>query len=101
LHNDELHSLYSSPNIVRVIKSRRVRWAGNVARMEEGTGVYRVLVGRPEGMRPLERPGRMWEDKIKLDLREIGFDVANWVRLAQDRVQWRTFVNTVMNLRVP
>jgi hypothetical protein len=72
LHNDELHSLYSSPNIVRVIKSRRVRWAGHVARMGEGRGVYRVLVGRPEGKRPLGRPRRRWEDNIKMDLRGIG-----------------------------
>jgi hypothetical protein len=87
LHNDELHSLYSSPNIVRVIKSRRVRWAGHVAREGEGRGVYRVLVGRPEGKRPLGRPRRRWEDNIKLDLRETGTDGANWIRLAQDRVQ--------------
>jgi hypothetical protein len=101
LHNDELHSLYSSPNIVRVIKSRVLRWAGHVARMGEGRGVYRVLVGRPEGKRQLGRPRRRWEDNIKLDLREIGIDRANWIRLAQDRVQWRSFVNMVMNLRVP
>jgi hypothetical protein len=99
LHNDELHSLYSSPNIVRVIKSRRMRWAGHVARME-GRGVCRVLVGRPEEKRPLGRPRRRWEDNIKMDLRETGIDEANWIRLAQDRVQWRAFVNTVMNLRV-
>jgi hypothetical protein len=72
LHNDELHNLYSSPNIVRVIKSRRMRWAGHVARMGEGRSVYKVLVGRPEGKRPLGRPRRRWEDNIKLDLREIG-----------------------------
>jgi hypothetical protein len=101
LHNDELHSLYSSPNIVRVIKSRRMRWAGHVARMGEGRGVYRVLVGRPEGKRPLGRPRRRWEDNIMMDLRETGIDGANWIRLAQDRVQWRTFVDTVMNFRVP
>jgi hypothetical protein len=101
LHNDELHSLYSSPNIVEVIKSRRMRWAAHVARMGEGRGVYRVLVGRPEGKSPLGRPRRRWEDNIKLDLREIGFDGANWIQLAQDIVQWQTFVNTVMNLRVP
>jgi hypothetical protein len=101
LHNDELHNLYSSLNIVRVIKSRSMRWAGHVARMGEGRGAYRVLVGRPEGKRPLRRPRRRWEDDIKMDLGEIGIDGANWIRLAQDRVQWRAFVNTVMNLRVP
>jgi hypothetical protein len=100
-HNDELRSLYSSPNIVRVIKSRRMRWAGNVARMGEGRGVYRVLVGRPEGKRPLGRPRRRWEDNISLDLREIGIGRANWIQLAQSRVQWRACVKTVMNLRVP
>jgi hypothetical protein len=100
LHNDELHNLYSSPTIVRVIKSRRLRWAGHVACMGEGRGVYRVLVGRPEGKRPLETPRRRCEDNIKMDLREIGLDGANWIQLAQDRVQWQTFVNMVMNLRV-
>jgi hypothetical protein len=99
LHNDELHSLYPSPNIVRVIKSRRMRWAGHVARM--GEEIYRILVGRPEGKRPLERPRRRWEDNIKMDLREIGIDGANWIRLAQDRAQWRAFVKTVLNLGVP
>jgi hypothetical protein len=77
LHNDELHSLYSSPNIVRVIKSRRMRWAGHVARMGEGRGVYRALVGRPEGKSPMGRPRRWWGDNIKTDLREIGIDGAN------------------------
>jgi hypothetical protein len=101
LHNDELHSLYSSPNIVRVIKSRRIRWAGHVARMGEERGAYRVLVGWPEGKRTLGRPRRRWEDNIKMNLRETGIDGANWIRLAQDRVQWRAFVNTVMNLGVP
>jgi hypothetical protein len=101
LHNDELHSLYSSPKIVRVIKSRRMRWAGHVARMGEGKGAYRVLVGRPEGKRPLERPRRRWEDNIKMDLREIWIDGENWIRLVEDKVQWRDFVRTVMNLRVP
>jgi hypothetical protein len=79
LHNDELHSLYSSPNIVRVIKLRRLKWAGHVARMGEGRGVYRVLVGRSEGKRPLGRPRLRWEDNIKMDLREIGIDGANWI----------------------
>jgi hypothetical protein len=87
LHNDELHNLYSSPNIVRVIKGRRLRWAGHVARMGEGRGVCSVLVGNLEGKRPLGRPKRRWEDNIKLDLREIGIDGANWIRLAQDRIQ--------------
>jgi hypothetical protein len=77
LHNDELHSLYSSPNIVRVIKSRRVRWTGHVARTGEGRGVYRVLVGSLEGKRRLGRPMHSWEDNIKMDLREIGIDGAN------------------------
>jgi hypothetical protein len=101
LHNDELHNLYSSSNIVRVIKSRRMRWAGHVACMGEGRGVYRVLVGRPEGKRLLGKPRRRWEDNIKMDLREIGIDGANWIRLAQDRIQWWAFVYTVMNLRGP
>jgi hypothetical protein len=69
--------------------------------MGEGRGVYRVLVAKPEGTRPLGRPRRRWEDNIKLDLREIGMDGTNWIQLAQDRVQWWAFVNTVMNLRVP
>jgi hypothetical protein len=101
LHNDELHSLYSLPNIVKVIKSRRMRWVGHVARMGEGRGADRVLVGRPEGKRPLGRARRRWEDNIKLDIWEIGIDGANWIQLTQDRVQWWAFVNTVMSLRVP
>jgi hypothetical protein len=101
LHNDKLHSLYSSPNIVRVIKSRGMRWAEHVACKEEGRGVYKVLVVRPEGKRPLGRQRRRWEDNIKMNPREIGFDGANWIPLAQDRVHWRAFVSTVMNLRVP
>jgi hypothetical protein len=76
-HNDKLHSLYSSPNIARVIKSRRVRWAGYVTRMGEGRGVYKVLVGRPESKRPLGRPRHRWEDNIKMNLKEIGIDGAN------------------------
>jgi hypothetical protein len=101
LHNDELHSLYSARNVVRMIKSRRMRWAGRVARMGKGRGVYRVLVGRPESKTPLGRLRRRWEDNIKMDLTEMGIDGANWIQLAQDRVQWRAFVNKVMNLRVP
>jgi hypothetical protein len=88
LHNDELHSLYSSPNIVRMIKSRRMGWAGHVARMGEGRGVYRTLVGKHEGKRPLGRPRRRWEDNIKMDLSEIGIYGAKWIQLAQDGVQW-------------
>jgi hypothetical protein len=84
LHNDELHILYSSLNIDRVIKSRRMRWAGHVARMVEGRGVYRVSIGSPLG-----RPKRRWEDNIKVNLRDIRIDGANWIKLAQDRVQWR------------
>jgi hypothetical protein len=101
LHNDELHCLYSSANIVRVIKSRRMRLSGHVAHIGEGRGVYRVLVGRPKGKRPLGRPRHRREDKIKLDLREIGINGVNQIKLAQDRVQWGAFVNTVMNLWVP
>jgi hypothetical protein len=101
LHNDEVHSLYSSPKVVRAIKSRRLRWAGHVARIGEGRGIYRVLVRRPEGKRPLGRPRRRWEDNIMLDLKEMGINGANWIQLAQDRVQWRACVNTVMKLRVP
>jgi hypothetical protein len=73
LHNKDLYALYSSPNIIRVIKSRRLRWAGHVARMGERRGVYRALVGNPEGRRPLGRPRRRWEDNIKMDLREVGW----------------------------
>jgi hypothetical protein len=101
LHNDELHSLYSSPNIVMVIKPRRMRWAAHVACMGEGRGVYRVFVGRPEGKRPLGRPRRRWEDNIKMDLRETEIYGANWIKVVQNMVQWWAFMNTVMNLRVP
>jgi hypothetical protein len=96
LYNEELHNLYSSPSIIRVIKSRRMRWAGHVARMGD-----RILVGKPEGKRPLGRPRRRWVDNIKMDHREIGWDVMDWIDLVQDRDQWRALVNTVMNLRVP
>jgi hypothetical protein len=84
-----------------MIKSRRMRWAGHMARMGEGRGVYRILVGRPEGKRPLEIPRCRWEDNITMDLREKGIDGANWIQLAEDRVQWWACLNTVMNLRVP
>jgi hypothetical protein len=100
LHNEELHNLYPLPNIVRVIKSRRMRWAGHVARMGEGRGFHTVLVGRPERKRPLGRPSRRWEDNTKMDVRERGIDGANWIRTAQDMAQWQAFVNTLMNIRV-
>src|SRR5215470_12726262 len=98
LHNEELSDLYSLPNIVRVVKSRRMRWAVHVARMGEGRGVHRVLVGKPEGKRPLGRPRRRWEDNIKMDLREMGGGCGDWMELAQDRDSWRALVSTVMNL---
>jgi hypothetical protein len=91
---------YSSPNIIRQIKSRRTRWAGHVARMGQDRNVYRDLIGKPEGKRPLERPRRRWEDRFRMDLREIGWGSVDWIKLAQDRDWWRTLVNTVMNLRV-
>jgi len=101
LHNEELSDLYSSPNIVWVIKWRRIRWAGHVARMGEETGAYRVLVGKPEGKKPLGRPRRRWVDNIRNDLQEVGCGYMNWIGLAQDRDGCRRFVSAVMNLRVP
>ena len=101
LHYEELNDLYTSPNIVRVIKSRIMRWAGYVARMGEERGVYRVLVGKPEGKRPLGRPRRGWVDNIRTDLQEVGCGYVDWIGLAQDRDRWRTLVSAVMNLRVP
>ena len=101
LHNDELNDVYSSPNIVRVIKSTLIRRAGHVARMGEERGVYRVLVGKPEGTRPLGRPRRRWVDNIRMDLQEVGCGYMDWIGLAQDRTRWRTVVSAVMNLRVP
>jgi hypothetical protein len=100
LHNEELHNLYSYQDIIRQVKSRRMRWAGHVARMGEERKVYKVLVGKPEGKRPLERPRRMWEDGVRMDLREIGLGGVDWMQLAQDRDRWRAVVNAVMNLRV-
>ena len=100
LHNEELNDLYSSPNIVRVIKARRMRWAGHVARMGEDRGVYKVLVGKPEGRRPLGRRRHRWMDNIRTDLQEVGCGYMDWIELAQDRERWRTLVSAVMNLRV-
>ena len=99
LHNEELNDLNSSSNIVRV-KSRRMRWAGHVARMEEGRGLYKVLVGKPEGKKPLGRPRGRWEDNIKMDL-EVGVGCGDWIELAQDRDRWWALVRTVMNFGVP
>jgi len=100
LHNEELNDVYCSPNIVRVTKSRRMGWAGHVARMGDGIGVYRVLVGKPEGSRPLGRPRRRWEDNIKTYIQEVGCGGMDWIEVAQDRDRWRALVNAVMNLRV-
>jgi hypothetical protein len=102
LYNEELNDLYSLPNSVRVVKSRRMRWAGHVAHMGEDRGVHRVLVGKPEGKRPLGRPRRRWEDNIKMDLQEVergGRE--DWMVLAQDRDRWRALVGTVRDFRVP
>jgi hypothetical protein len=96
LHNEELHILYSSQNIIRQIKSRKLRWVEHVARMGEERNVYKILMGKPEGKRPRCR----WEDGIRMDLREIGLGSVEWIQVAQDRDRWRALVNTVMNLWV-
>ena len=98
---EKISDLYSLPNIVRVVKSRRMRWVGYVACMWEGRGVYRVLVGKPEGKSPLGRPRHRWEDNTKMDLQEVGGGCGDWMELAQDRDRWRALVSTVMNLQVP
>jgi len=90
-----------SPNILRLIRSRRMRWAGHVALMGEERGVYSVLVGKPEGRRPLGRPRRRWVDNIRMDRQGMGCGYMDWIGLAQDRDRWRTLVSAVMNLRVP
>jgi hypothetical protein len=100
LYNGDLHNLYSSPDIIRQVKSRRMRWAGHVARMGEEWKLYKVLVGKPEGKRPPGRPRRRWEDGIRMDLRETGLGGVDWIWLAQDRDRWRAVVSAVMNLRV-
>jgi hypothetical protein len=101
LHNEELNDLYCLPNIVQVIKSRRIRWAEHVARMVERRDVYMILEGKIEGKRPLGIPRRRWEDNIKMDYQEGGCGGMDWIELAQERYVWRVLVNVVMNLRVP
>jgi len=101
LHNEELNDLYCSPNNVRVIKSRRMRWVGHVARMGERRSVYRVLVGKHEGKRSLGRPRRRWEDNNKMDFQKVGCEGTDWIELPEYRDRRRALVNAVMNLRVP
>jgi hypothetical protein len=101
LHNEELNNLYCSPNIVRVIKLRRMRWTRHVARMGERRGVYRILVGKTGGKKQLGKPRRRWEDNNKMGLQEVGSEGFDWIDLAQDRSRWGTLVNAVMDLRVP
>jgi hypothetical protein len=100
LHNEELHDWYSSPSIIRITKSRRIRWAGHVPRMREKRNVYRLLIGKPEGKRPLGRPRRRWRENIKMDLSETVLGVVDLIGLAQDRYWWRAIVIAVMNLWV-
>jgi hypothetical protein len=99
LHNEELRDLYSSPSIIRIIKSKGMEWAGHVARVEQESNAYRLLVGKPEGRRPLGRP-RRWNN-IKMDLGEVGWGDVDWTGVAQDRNRWRALVNSVLKLRVP
>jgi hypothetical protein len=101
LCNKELRDLYSSPSIIRIMKSRRMRWAGHVARMWEERNTYRLLVGKAEGKRPLGRPRRRWVDNISMDLGKVGWGDVDWIGLAKDRNRWRALENSVLNLRVP
>jgi hypothetical protein len=102
LHNEEFHSLHSSPDIIRVIKSKRMRWAGHVVCMVKiMRNAGKILVAKPEGKRPLRTPRNRWEDYIKLDIRKTGFGDVDWIHMAQDRDRWWAVVNTVMNLQVP
>jgi hypothetical protein len=100
VHNEELHNLYSSPSIIRVNKSRRLRWVGHAAQIGEKRNAYRILMGKAEGKRPLGKPGCRWVDNIKMDLRERGGDGVDWINMAQDRGQSRALVNTTLNLWV-
>ena len=93
--------MYPSPNILRVIKSRKLKWAGHVGRMEEGGSAFKIITGKPTGKRPLGRPRSSWEYNIRMDLEEIGINAGNWVDSAQDRNYWRALVNAALNLRVP
>ena len=101
LHNKELYGVYSSPNIIRVIKSRRTRWAEHVEHVGGRRDAYKVLVGKPEGRTPLGRPRRRREDNVKMNLRQMGWVGMDWIYLAPDRDTWRALVNAVVNLRVP
>jgi hypothetical protein len=101
LHNDELRDLYSSPSIIRIIKSKRMRLAGHVARKGEKRNAYRLLVGKLEGKRPLGSPRHRWVDNIRMDLGEVGWSEVDWIGLAQDRNRWRALVNSVLNVRFP
>jgi hypothetical protein len=101
LHNEELRDLYSSPSIIRIIKSKSIRWAVHVARRGEKRNAYRLLVGKPEGKRPLGRPRHRLVDNIRMDLGEVGWGDVDWIGLAQDRNRWEALVNSVLNLRVP
>jgi hypothetical protein len=101
LLNEKLRDLYFSPRKFRIIKSKRMRWAGHVVRMGEKRNAYRLLVGKPEGKRPLGRPRRRWVDNIRIDLEEVGWGDVDWIGLSQDRNRWRALVNSVLNLRVP
>jgi hypothetical protein len=100
-NTEELTNLYSSPNVFRVIKVRRMRWAGHVTLMIESRGVYRVVEGKPEGKNPLGRTRRRWKDSIKMDLEDVGCGGMDWIELTQNRDRWRVLVNAVMKLRVP
>jgi hypothetical protein len=101
LNNEELNDLYSSPSIIKIIKARRIRWAGHIARMGERRNAYRSLVGKPEGRRPLGTQRSRWLDNIRMDLVEVGWGDADWIGMGQDRDRWRALVNSVLNLRVP
>jgi hypothetical protein len=101
LHNKELHDFCSLPSIIRIVKSRRMRWTGHVARMGEKRNAYRLLVRKPEGKRPIGRPRRRWVDNIRMDLGEVGWGDVDWIFLAKDRNRWRALANSVLNLRVP